>query len=176
MPTPVQLVQTVIDTIRARDGVARGVCGTWSEPTPMPAEHLASLRAPNGKALPPALAAWLAFDASWLDLFDGAGRWRTTTARDFAVAEAAEVAEELGEEEFDDEAIFGMVEAILEGLPRAAAGKAPAVRLPDSASQAHILIFDVPDGDGEYPMWGYEKGELWIKYKNFGEFVAHWFG
>ena len=49
----------------------------------------------------------------------------------------------------------------------------PAVRLPDSASQAHFLVFD---GSAEPPVLGYEKETFWHKYKSFGEFVAHWFG
>ena len=79
----------------------------------------------------------------------------------------AAVAEELDEDDFDAEEI---TKAILHGQRFA---DAPALRLPDSASQAHFLVFD---GTLEPPVLGYEKESFWVKFKSFGEFVAEWFG
>src|ERR1700733_1440018 len=57
----VELIDAVIETIKPKRG---GL--SIPNPKPVPAAKLEALRFPNGKPLSPALARWLAFDASWL--------------------------------------------------------------------------------------------------------------
>ena len=111
--------------------------------------------------------AWLAFDGPHLEVFDNDGNLAVTSLRKFVTEEIEEVAEELAEDDFD---AAEAIEAILMHEPLA---DAPALRFPDSASQAHFLVFD---GSEEPPVLGYEKESFWVKWKSFGEFVATWFG
>jgi hypothetical protein len=161
--------------IKGRTG-AYGWCRGYGEPRPLEPAVLATLAAPGGMALPPSLAAWLAYDASWLELFvDGQPpRWNLTSVRAFVETEVAEIAAELGDYEGWNEA--DTIADILAKMKNPALADAPAIQLPDSASQAHLLVFHAPRADGEVPVLGYEKEEFWPKYPSFGAFLAHYFG
>ncbi len=150
-------VSAIVEALRAAGG---------RTPTPMPPDRLDRLRAPGDLPLPPELRAWLAFDATWLPLFRDDGGWDELTPRVFAEEQVAEVADELADlEDWDaDEA----VDAIVDSLGDDDLADAPAIRLPDSASQAHLLVFH----DGRLFVLGYEKESFWIKYATFAELLA----
>ena len=165
-----ELVEETIAKLRAGGDMVRGICGPAEKAAPLTPTVLAALRLPKDEPLPPSLLAWLAYDAREIDAVDEAGQLRITTLEAFVAAEIGEVSEEL--EGLDEDFGFDPAEAvaqILEGQP----AKKPALRLPDSASQAHFLVFD---GSAEPAVLGYEKEEFWKKYESFGEFVVHWFG
>ncbi len=68
----VELIDQVIERVKADPTAISGFCGDHplETPTPMPAERLATLTFPSGKPLPPSLRRWLAFDTSWLAGFE----------------------------------------------------------------------------------------------------------
>jgi len=153
-------VFAIVDALRA--------AGTRT-PAPMPPDRLETLRAPGDLPLPPELRAWLAFDATWLPLFRADGAWDETSPRIFAEEQVAEVADEL--EDLDDWDADEAVDAIVDTLGDEDLADAPAIRLPDSASQAHLLTFH----DGKLFVLGYEKESFWVKYATFGELLAAYF-
>lgn len=166
------LVEEIIGELRAKGDMVRGLCGPAEKAAPLDPKTLAALRLPDGKPLPPSLHAWLAYDAREIDVVGEDGQLVLTTLRELVTEEMAEVAEELDGLEGLGDLGFDPVEAaerVLEGQP----ADTPALRLPDSASQAHFLVFD---GTLEPVVLGYEKEEFWPKYPSFGGFVAHWFG
>jgi hypothetical protein len=68
----IDLVDQVIDKVKAEGFGALGACGVRppKEPVPVPEAELARLRFPSGDDLSPALRRWLAFDGQWLGWFD----------------------------------------------------------------------------------------------------------
>jgi hypothetical protein len=66
-----ELVEQVIASIDGDGGVLGG-CGIPDHPaTPLPADQLAALVLPNNRPLPPSLARFLAYDASYLGVLEG---------------------------------------------------------------------------------------------------------
>jgi hypothetical protein len=65
------LIELVIERVRADPTAIAGFCGDspLPNPRPLPPEILESLTFPGGQPLPPSLKRWLAFDASWLEGF-----------------------------------------------------------------------------------------------------------
>lgn len=61
----VPLIERVIERV-TRDGWSTSDAPDIGTPSPVPAEVLGRLRLPGDRPLPPSLARWLAFDASWL--------------------------------------------------------------------------------------------------------------
>lgn len=146
-----------------------------SEPTGLAADVLAALRLPGGAELPADLRAWLAFSATYPELFSDLDppTWNVTTARAFVTEEVEEVAAELegidlGDgEEFDaDDAIERTLESVPEHLV-----DVPWVRLEDSASQAWFVALT-----GELPVLAYEKEEFWIADASWGAYLARRLG
>ena len=166
------LVEEIIAELRAKGDMVRGICGPAEKAAPLDPKKLDALRLPDGTPIPPSLRAWLAYDAREIDVVDEGGQLVITSLKEFVTEEMNEVAEELDGLEGLADLGFDPVEAaqrVLEGQP----ADVPALRLPDSASQAHFLVFD---GTPEPIVLGYEKEEFWAKYPSFGGFVAHWFG
>ncbi|HEU5441568.1 MAG TPA: hypothetical protein VFU88_19950 [Ktedonobacterales bacterium] len=64
----VALIEQVIARVREEPDAIAGFCGErpLRQPRPISADVLERLTFPSGKALPPSLQRWLAFDASWL--------------------------------------------------------------------------------------------------------------
>jgi hypothetical protein len=67
----VDLIELVIERVKADPKAIAGFCGDspLPNPRPLPPEILDELTFPSGKPLPPSLRRWLAFDASWLESF-----------------------------------------------------------------------------------------------------------
>ena len=161
-----QLVEQTIAS--AKDGIVV-VCGPKSKPRPINDAERAAIATTNVK-LPKSMEAWLAFDAPSMDLFDSDGNATAiTTLNGFLSAEMEEVMGELPEELRGE--MEGGFEWMLGDYLKVA--DKPAIVLPPSASQAHILVLD---GSDEPPVLGYEKEEFWEKYPSFGACVAHIIG
>ncbi len=166
MNSSLQWVERTIES--AKNGIVV-VCGPTLDPTPITDAQRAAIAETNVQ-LPASMRRWLEFDAGSLDLFDKHGDFvALTTLPDFLLAEFESFAHELDPELVDEmRANLGY----LMGDFAEHAGT-PAIVLPGSASQAHVLLLD---GSDEPPVLGYEKEEFWEKYPSFGACVAHIIG
>lgn len=166
MSQSLELVEQTIQS--ARDGIVV-VCGPKSKPRPITDAERDAIEKTNAK-LPKSMWRWLEFDAPSMDLFDSDGNpTAVTTLNGFLQSELAAIMDEVPEE-FAEEIAAG-----LEYMLGDYAGLAdlPAIVLPPSASQAHILVLD---GSDEPKVLGYEKEEFWEKYPSFGACIAHIIG
>ncbi|KYF68176.1 hypothetical protein BE11_36375 [Sorangium cellulosum] len=122
------LVAKVIEAIAGTDAIAA--------PRPVPAAKLKKLAFPCKKPLSPGLAAFLAFDASFLGLFEdpAAPRFAPRTLRQIAEAEF-------------DPMLAGMFEGIETSLP----GEAYLLGAQDGEAR-DVLYVGEPDAAGEYPV------------------------
>lgn len=161
-----ELVEQTIES--AKNGIVV-VCGPESKPSPInDAERKAIAKTKVN--LPKSMQRWLEFDAPSMDLFDADGNpVAITTLNGFLQAELDEIMDEIPEELAGE--MTGGFEYML-GDYVALADK-PAIVLPPSASQAHILVLD---GSDEPKVLGYEKEEFWEKYPSFGACIAHIIG
>ena len=161
-----ELVEQTIES--AKNGIVV-VCGPESKPRPITAAEREAI-AKTKVQLPESMQRWLEFDAPSMDLFDAEGNAvAITSINGFLQAELEEVMEEIPEELVGD--LSGGFEYMLG--PYAALADKPAIVLPPSASQAHILVLD---GSPEPPVLGFEKEEFWEKYPSFGACIAHIIG
>lgn len=166
MSTSLKLVEDTIES--ARGGIVV-VCGPKSDPTPITNAQRAAIAETKVK-LPASMERWLEFDAPSLDLFDTGGDFvALTTLTKFLLAEFEQVADQLPPD-MVDEMRAGVVYMLGEYAEH---GDTPAVVLPGSASQAHVLLLD---GSDEPCVLGYEKEEFWEKYPSFGACIAHIIG
>lgn len=149
--TPAGKIAEVIRVLGEKKGKITSFDGdTHSKPKPMAAAKLAKLVLPNGEPPSEAMRAWLAFDATWVPLFDKKGGWDVTPL------------------------MKGRVDMMK--LPAGVKKDTPAIELPGSASQDHLLAFGKkPKKGGDYPVLGYEKGEFWVKFPTFADFVSEYF-
>ncbi len=113
-----------------------GILGTLEPPRPIEGGRIEALRFPNGAALPPSLARWLAFDAGWLGWLDDEGEVALGASPIARVAERA----------------FGFTECARDfGL---LAGTLPrdAYLLPKGTSARRVLYTGSVDDRGEMPV------------------------
>jgi hypothetical protein len=170
-----QDVSEIVAALRAAGGVARSFDGqSFASPKPLAPDRLAPLLGPGDgePPLPDELRTWLAFDASWLPLLDEDGEWLEISPRGFAEDQVAEVAEEIAGAGIDDWDPDDAVDQIVSSLGDDELADAPAIRLPGSASQEHLLVLH----HDKLFVLGYEKEELWVKYPTFAAFLAAYFG
>lgn len=149
--TPEGKIAEVIRIITEAKGKARSFDGEkHQKPRPMAAAKLAKLTLPNGELLTEAMRAWLSFDATWLLLFDKKGAW--------------------------DAVALDSGRPIARKLPAGLKKDTPVIELPGSASQDHLLAFGKkPKKGGDYPVLGHEKGEFFVKFTTFADFVSEYF-
>lgn len=126
----VALVDDVIARIVRQGGLVDG-----ATPRPLPPARIAALRLPDGRALPPSLARWLAFDAAWIGLFDRRlrARWRVGTLSTLVQRAFGSWGEAFAHE-------------IDPHLP------APGLLLPIGTESCRVLYLGEPDELGEYPV------------------------
>ncbi|MEM9069505.1 MAG: hypothetical protein AAGE52_13410 [Myxococcota bacterium] len=166
MSTSLELVEQTIE--HARTGIVV-VCGPESQPTPLTTAQRSAIDATK-VTLPASMERWLAFDAPSLDLFDAAGdAVAITTLTQFLVDELEEISDGLPDDMLEE--MRGSLGYMLGDY--ATLSEKPAIVLPPSASQAHLLVLD---GSDEPPVLGYEKEEFWEKYPSFGACIAHLIG
>lgn len=132
-------------------------------PDPLSPAELEKLRLPNGKRLPPSLARWLRYDASWLGLFRDREKleWNALRLRAFF----RRYAESLG---LDPAA----GDSLVRGLPKGLTPETWVLVMPPSATQDHLLVLAKRRADGEYPMFVRDKEVLEESQESFAELVA----
>ncbi|WP_437650840.1 tetratricopeptide repeat protein [Sorangium sp. So ce362] len=147
------LVAKVIEAIAGTDAIA--------DPRPVPAAKLKKLTFPCKKPLSPGLAAFLAFDASFLGLFEDpeAPRFAPRTLRQIAEAEF-------------DPMLAGMFEGIEEALP----GEAYLLGAQDGEAR-DVLYVGEPDAAGEYPVleMRVDPPGVRVAYPGVDVYLAHLF-
>jgi hypothetical protein len=137
----IELVEQVIAAIEASGGVLGG-CGLAYHPaTPLPADELAGLALPDGRPLPPSLARFLAYDATYLGVVEGAPP--RLAFRTFHAMMA---------EQFDarmaDIADFGVV------LP------GQCLVIPGGSDSRRFMYVGEPDAHGEYPVFVVDTDDI----------------
>ncbi len=162
---------------------ADGDVGTaWScehrDPVPLSPDALSLLRMPDGSPLVDELATWLAYDASWLPLLDETRSRFATRPLKAIFAEWAGAMME-GQKRprggRGPRSAMDLVRIWIDFLPSAALRDVPALLLPQSGSQAHVLMFE--PGRSELRVLGsQQRFELWWKYQRFSDYAAHYFG
>ncbi|PTL78813.1 hypothetical protein [Vitiosangium sp. GDMCC 1.1324] len=168
--------QRVIEHLRRNGGRGKGWYWEHQDPRPLDEKTLASLPLPDGRPLPPSLEEWLRFDTSWFKLTTGEPpRLNTRLLRDMFREWAEPMANSGAPEE------SGTVEQWVQGwtgnLPNPAMADAHALKLPPSGSQEHFLVFHRTGRSLECPVLGFaSQFEFWVKYKDFGEYLSHYFG
>lgn len=156
----VELIEAVIERVRAHPHAIAGFCGDHplEAPRPLPAEQLERLTFPSGKPLPPSLKRWLAFDASWLadfGWFDAVGAF-TPRSLDQIVTD-----------EFD--MLWGEMYAPV------AARTGECFLLPGGSDSRRIFAVTEPDSQGEYPVLVIDTDDLpyaAVMYPGFDIFMA----
>ena len=156
----VELIEQVIAVVSKDPHAIAGFCDDYplQSPTPLPAELLATLTFPSGKALPPSLKRWLAFDASWLSNFGWFDANLHLTPRGI---------DEIVTAEFD-ELWGGMYE------PLADRG-GECFLLPGGSDSRRIYAISEPDSQGEYPVLVIDNDDLpyaAVMYPGFDVFLA----
>lgn len=121
---------------------------------PLPAKVIAGLHFPSGKPLPPSLAAWLAFDASWVGLFDDL---KKPTFSPMTLVEALQS---------DFEA--WLPDRFPEGFKTPAKLSGELYPLPRSGDQALYLYVGEADSRGEYPVLYVDPKDLVVRVRHAG--------
>lgn len=134
----------------------------YAKPRPIGAKRLATMTL-GKKALPPTLAQWLAFDASWLPLFAHEGGFAIITLEAFFVR----YAEDNGLSAAAGKEFARQQEHKLKA-------KTKVIELPASATQNKLLILDIVDAAGEMPVFSVEKEQAVPSYDTFGDFVLEY--
>lgn len=129
----VELVESVIEKVSA-EGL--GYVGHHHPAAPLDAGVVAALRYPDGQALSPALARWLAFDAGLLGLFEDVA---APALRGLTIGEFAQAA-------YGDGPVAKQFAALAETLPGLCFG------LPMGREIKRLLYVGQPDSVGEHPV------------------------
>jgi hypothetical protein len=126
------LVDTVIANLEAESGgLLPGMPVEIADP--LPAEQRAALTLPNGAALPPSLARFLAYDGSYLDVIDAEGKLAFRTFK------------EMMAEQFDEQtAEVADFSALFPGH---------CLVLPGGSDSRRFMYVGEPDRFGEYPVF-----------------------
>lgn len=142
----VELIEIVIERVRADPMCIAGFCGDAPliTPQPLPAAALERLTFPGGKPLPPSLRRWLAFDASWLA---GFGWFAADPLQQPAFAPRR--VDEIVRDELDDSPLVSWSE-----MYSPLAGRFPeCFLLPGGSDSRRIYaVTETPDALGEYPV------------------------
>lgn len=135
--------------------------GAIADPRPVPAAKLKKLTFPCKKPLSPGLAAFLAFDASFLGLFEDPAAPR------FAPRTLGQIAAE----EFDP-----MLADMFEGIDEALPGEAYLLG-PQDGEARDVLYVGEPDAAGEYPVLEMrtDPPEVRVAYPGVDVYLAHLF-
>ena len=143
------LIDAVVEHLRDTPTSLRDFCG-WNvltEAQPLDPAVLSTLTFPSGRPLPPSLARWLAFDASWLDEYD----WFNDTRTALTPRTLSEIVrEEYGYEplEMGDGTSFDPMD-----LWTPADQYFPeCFLLPDGCDSRRVFAVTQPDRYGEYPV------------------------
>lgn len=158
----VELIDLVIARVRADPQCISGFCGDrpLEEARPIPAEVLETLTFPSGKPLPPSLARWLAFDASWLE---GLGWFASIEQGSFTPRRLDQIVTD----EF--EALWGeMYEPLGARIDEC-------FLLPGGSDSRRIYAVTEPDALGEYPVLVIDTDDLpyaAVMYPGFDVFMA----
>jgi hypothetical protein len=163
----VELIGLVIERVKADPKCISGFCGDrpLPDPKPLAPEVIAQMTFPSGKALPPSLTRWLAFDASWLANLG----WFSLPAAplDPPVFTPRQI-DEIVTDEFD-ELWGGMYEPLGARLDEC-------FLLPGGSDSRRIYaVTDTPDSLGEYPVLVIDTDDLpyaAVMYPGFDVFMA----
>ena len=128
----VELVESVIAALEAEEGGLLPGMPT-AEPEGLAPEAIAALALPDGKPLPPSLARFLAYDASYLDVLDEDGKLAFKKFRDMIV------------EQFDEDT--AVAADFSEQLP------GWCLVLPGGTDARRFMYVGEPDSFGEYPVF-----------------------
>lgn len=129
-----ELVEQVIASLAKQGGkVKLDWCEKPAAPVPVPAKVLAKLKMPGGKALPPSLKRWLAFDGKAIELFKSVakGTWHPQM-------KIAELCDDQFGQRFEE---FGEI------LP------GNCFLIPGGTDQRRFLYVGDADDEGEYPVF-----------------------
>jgi hypothetical protein len=163
----VDLIDLVIERVKADPTCISGFCGDrpLPDPKPLAPEVIARLTFPSGRLLPPSLKRWLAFDASWLaDL-----HWFSLPASPLGspVFRPRRI-DEIVTGEFD-ELWGGMYEPLGARLDEC-------FLLPGGSDSRRIYaVTDAPDSLGEHPVLVIDTDDLpyaAVMYPGFDVFMA----
>jgi len=163
----VELIDLVIEQVRADPTCISGFCGDrpLPDPKPLAPEVIARLTFPSGRSLSPSLRRWLTFDASWLaDL-----GWFTVpdSAQESPMFTPRRI-DQIVSDEFDG--LWGeMYEPLRVRLDEC-------FLLPGGSDSRRIYaITDAPDSLGEYPVLVIDTDDLpyaAVMYPGFDVFMA----
>lgn len=149
----------LIASIREAGGARSWDGERFDRPKPMHEDAIRALRL--GRRKPPeSLARWLAFDASWLPLFDGDALAIVTLEAFFS-----DYAERMGMQRKAGKDFARAQRHALKPSTKV-------IVLPPSASQEKLFVVDRVDERGEMPVFAVEKEEAFPAYDDFGEFVV----
>jgi len=163
----VELIDLVIERVKADPKCISGFCGDrpLPEPKPLAQEVIARLTFPSGRQAPPSLKRWLAFDAGWLaDL-----GWFSLPASPLEPPDfTPRRIDEIVTDEFD-ELWGGMYEPLGARLDEC-------FLLPGGSDSRRIYaVTNAPDSLGEYPVLVIDTDDLpyaAVMYPGFDVFMA----
>jgi hypothetical protein len=163
----VELIDLVIERVKADPTCISGFCGDrpLPHPTPLAPEVIERLTFPSRRPLPPSLRRWLAFDASWLaDL----GWFSLPAAPSESPVFAPRPIDQIVTDEFD-----GLWGGMYEPL---GARLNECFLLPGGSDSRRIYaVTDAPDSLGEYPVLVIDTDDLpyaAVMYPGFDVFMA----
>ena len=163
----VELIDLVIERVKADPTCISGFCGDrpLPDPKPLAPEVIAQMAFPSGRPLPPSLKHWLAFDAGWLADLD----WFSLRATPMGPPTfTPRRIDEIVSVEFDS-LWGGMYEPLGIRLDEC-------FLLPGGSDSRRIyVVTDAPDSLGEYPVLVIDTDDLpyaAVMYPGFDVFMA----